>query len=298
VVLGLSPTLLSVPPVFFDRFRVQFEGTGGSPGAIQTSTDLLTWTDVYTNFYGLPVALGTSPESGTASAFYRTRPLSLQPALRLQPAEGDGFFRLEVDGAGGVPYVLQATEDWNHWMNLTTNLDGGTLAFVDWETPNFQNRFYRAWVPSILPTITALEPAWWDGTFQLRTGTIGGQPYVIQASEDLMNWTDLWVNAFGGTVDYNDFSSWYYPQRFYRAQVLPAQPELTPPTGENLVQLHLDGIGGVPYIIQTSPDEKDWTNVFTNLNGGSIEFVDTQPVDGPALFYRVIYQTVGIRGSK
>ena len=87
------------------------------------------------------------------------------------------------------------------------------------------------------------------------------------------------------------------PHRHYRVKILPAQPDLAPPSPDPLVQLHLDGLAGVPYVVEISDDQLNWMSLATNSLGGPLEFVDTQDLNSPH-FYRVNYQTTGIRGTR
>jgi hypothetical protein len=57
-----------------------------------------------------------------------------------------------------------------------------------------------------------------DGAFQAQFNATGGVTYDIQASTDLLHWSDLLLFNFGdnGPVSFTDTSATNYPRRFYR----------------------------------------------------------------------------------
>jgi hypothetical protein len=294
--LDLNPRLSLTTATATDRFRVLVSNPGVGPYVVQASTDLLYWTDIYTSLYGLPEELGVETLWGAPSTYYRTQPLSLQPTATAQIEPWSGVMQVDLAGAYGVPYVLQATYDLLEWTSLMTNNYGGAMTFYDWDGYGAPMRYYRAVVLNYLPVMTQLPPIG-DGLVHVYTETLGNQPFAIQASGDLVNWSDLYTNPWGGPVEFADDASATEPQRFYRAKILPAQPDLTWPTGEPFVQFHLDGLGGMPYVIELSTDQLNWLTIATNAAGGPMEFVDTQDPDSPPHYYRLSYQTLGIRGT-
>lgn len=50
-------------------------------------------------------------------------------------------------------------------------------------------------------------------------------------------------------------------------------------------------------MIELSTDQLNWLSIATNAVGGPLEFVDTQDPNSPPRYYRLSYQTLGIRGS-
>src|SRR4029450_1534722 len=86
-------------------------------------------------------------------------------------------------------------------------------------------------------------------------------PYTLESSQDLIHWTPVATNLYGGAFDYQDSAVASVPNRFYRAALVPppavSNPQVTfagtAPGGGSL--LRVDNATG-PYIVQTA------TNLF------------------------------------
>ena len=232
---------------------------------------------------------------GAASTFYRARPVSLQPTLTAQLFAGNTAMHLEIAGVDGVPYRLEFSNDLADWTTLVSNPFGGAMALDDWDVFSGPARFYRVVVPNLQPLLTIL-PQFGSG-FRVYTESYGAQPFALQASTNLSDWSDVATNSFGGALDFSDVAALALPHRLYRVKILPARPDLAPPNPDPLVQFHLAGLPGVPYVVEISNDQINWTSLVTNALGGPLEFVDTQNPTSPH-FYRVNYQTTGIRGTR
>jgi len=93
-----------------------------------------------TNTLGQATALVWT-QSGTSSTYPKVRVPS-----SLTPHRVDGVTQLSLSGDTDRDYVLQASTDLSHWVDLSTNTiwDG---PIVDAESGNFSHRFYRVLEP-------------------------------------------------------------------------------------------------------------------------------------------------------
>jgi hypothetical protein len=73
-----------------------------------------------------------------------------------------------------------------------------------------------------LPPIVGLSIGQSNGVRQVRVEGDIGQTYTIQCSTDLLHWL-AWTSRFNanGTISVNDTEATNYPQRFYRASLMP-----------------------------------------------------------------------------
>ncbi len=129
-----------------------------------------------------------------------------------------------------------------------------------------------------------------SGAFTMAVGIPSTLPYVILASTNLMNWQPIFTNGVPGLLNFTDYDSTNYPMRFYRMTwPVPNQPpQLSAPgmVGPGAFQMHVAGVPGVPWGVQTSSNLVDWTPVFTNQLGGAMDFVDAGITNSASRFYR------------
>jgi uncharacterized protein (TIGR03790 family) len=130
-----------------------------------------------------------------------------------------------------------------------------------------------------------------NGAFTMDVGVPGPMPYVILASTNLVNWQPIFTNVLSpGLLDFIDYDAINHPARFYRMSwpLSDQPPQLSLPdvTGAGTFQMHVDGVPGLPWAIQISSDLINWTSVFTNELGGSMDFVDTGIANSGSRFYR------------
>jgi hypothetical protein len=131
----------------------------------------------------------------------------------------DGFLTVVSNGVEQC-YVIQATTNFQTWVNVHTNsTEGSLLEFVDPAAGGQPHRFYRAIVcdPASglqIGTITQLA----NGRVQFDFTGAGGKSYVIQASTNLTDWQNIRTNVgASGPITFTDaFTN--YARRFYRVR--------------------------------------------------------------------------------
>ena len=96
----------------------------------------------------------------SAPAIPQTRP-------RLSVSNLTSSFTLHIDAPANLPYVIQVSSNLNLWSPAYTNLNGGTLDWIDPAVANSARRFYRTLVlsaPSISPQTWAPVSDWLQAT--------------------------------------------------------------------------------------------------------------------------------------
>ena len=133
----------------------------------------------------------------------------------------DGFLNVVSNGVEQC-YVIQATTDFQTWVNVHTNSTEGTLLeFADPAAGEFPKRFYRAIVcdPTSglrIGTITQLA----NGRVQFDFTGASGRSYVIQASTNLTDWQNVRTNVgVAGPISFVD-SFANFTRRFYRVRAV------------------------------------------------------------------------------
>jgi hypothetical protein len=131
----------------------------------------------------------------------------------------DGFLNVTSNGVEQC-YIIQATTDFQTWVNVHTNsTEGGLLEFADLEAGAHPKRFYRAIVcdgVSGLHIGTIAQLA--NGRVQFDFTGAGGRSYVIQASTNLTDWQNIRTNVgASGPITFTDaFTN--HARRFYRVR--------------------------------------------------------------------------------
>jgi hypothetical protein len=155
-------------------------------------------------------ASGNAVATGTAEGAIVIESLYVRPADR----NVEGYF-------GGLAdltdYVVQASTNLIEWVNVATNAPVDSfLEFMDLDAHLYPYRFYRP-----VPLGGAFGGgARLDGSkFILRLLGVAGRSYVLQASTDLANWTDLSTNvAAGGALSITNEIDPAFPYRFFRTK--------------------------------------------------------------------------------
>ena len=152
----------------------------------------------------------------------RLEPVSLNSGtIFVTPANRrpDGIVDFFLPSATDERYLIQATTDFVSWVNLSTNVAlGDFLQLVDLDAPNYPHRFYRsaAWDALVGGTLGGVQLLPGGGvTFQV-TG-FDGRAYTLQASTNLVNWTDFsMVTGNGGRISITNAIAGNQRSRFFR----------------------------------------------------------------------------------
>lgn len=169
-------------------------------------------------------------ESLAGTAFPISPWISQQPVEQIVPAGSNATFSVE---AGGPPLTYQ----WYFQVGLSNAINGATnssLTITNAQPPNWgrysvvvSNPYgsvasSQAWLLVYSNAAAALSSAFTstNGQFELtvsNAGNLGGMPYTVQASTNLIDWVPIYTNeAPFHFTDTNAFS-----QRYYRAVFAP-----------------------------------------------------------------------------
>ena len=135
---------------------------------------------------------------------------------------GGTNFQMEVYGAEGRDYTLQASTNLVNWVGILNFACTDTPTIVvDAASQNYARRFYR-----VAPLASVARPSLGVGSAR-PLGTNGldlvlfsqpGLEYRIDASSDLLNWTALTnLVSTNAVMHFMDSAATNYDRRFYRA---------------------------------------------------------------------------------
>jgi hypothetical protein len=134
-----------------------------------------------------------------------------------------GGYTLHLKGAKGQSFILQASTNLTTWVNVVidTFLDD-TLEYTDSDAAAFPQRFYRV-LPldsvfsSRVVQVAVAQPLS-AGHFQVRVLGPSGQPFVLQTSTNLLEWSEVTRGfIYGGQFDRSESIAPADEKRFYRA---------------------------------------------------------------------------------
>jgi hypothetical protein len=152
-----------------------------------------------------------------ATALTPVTGISGQVFARPVNRNSDGTVQFFLPSQPDTRYLIQATTDFVHWVNLTnTTALGNFMDLVDEDATRYPYRFYR-WVlydaAGEIGAVTLLP----GGQLSFRLSGLAGRTYVLQASSDLQAWTDLSTNvATTGTLNLTNMIDPAFPKRFFR----------------------------------------------------------------------------------
>jgi uncharacterized protein (TIGR03790 family) len=228
----------------------------------------------------------TSGNSSNCSYRATYLPDTFPPQLTPGGLDRNGAFRLHVDIASTLPYVIEASTNLTEWLPVFTNLAGGLLDFVDADTARHPRRFYRVVesVPDPRPRLS-VAGATNGGGIVLHIETAASLPYAIQVSTNSGDWTPLCTNQVGGAMDFVDLFTTNATPRFYRTWNIPAAPPtiavLDSPAGNALVRVD-NAVR--PFVVEASTNQEPWVGVVTNYVLGEVQTaVSSSPGSAAAL---------------
>lgn len=165
---------------------------------------------------------------------------------------------------------------------------------IDDSAPESSSRKYRA-VRLSPPVNGVMTNIVFDsrGAIEFEIRPLVINPFVVQASTNLINWRSIAASSTGDPMTLSDPFARYYRSRFYRlapasALTLSTRPKLvtlgtSPSKG---FQLYVESSIGSPYVIQISNDLISWSSVLTNATGGPMTYSDGDAFGAGTRFYR------------
>jgi hypothetical protein len=136
-----------------------------------------------------------------------------------------------------------------------------------------------------------------DGLFHFTINSPAGAVLTVQASTNLVNWTQIAVvTNTTGTMDFADPASASFPRRFYRVGVAGAAPSSMIIAGaarqpDGNLRFTVNGSAGLVFRVVTSTNLNpgSWLTLATLTNvTGSVQYTDTTATNHPRRFYQTI----------
>jgi hypothetical protein len=255
-------------------------------------------------------AARTFSSSGGLSAFspqisYTAGTTSAIPgAIASQLASPAGQFSFSVSGTSGFEYAVEASTNLVNWVVLGTNT--APFKFVDPAAGQFGHRFYRAvYAPDVIYTFPPMAGLLvsnfvnTSGQFSFTVMGTPSDPYAVEASTNLVNWTILATN--NAPFIFIDTNASQFSHRFYRAvpaadagltataaTTTPAAGLLTSTTANASGQFSftVTGTVGYPYAIEASTNLVNWIILATN--NAPFNFIDTNVSQFSHRYFRAV----------
>jgi len=113
-------------------------------------------------------------------------------------------------------YLIQASTNFVDWLTITNvQANADFMDLVDADAPRYPQRFYRQISYEAAGEITSVSRNGNALTFQVNA--LNGRVYLLQASTDLVHWTDVGTaNVSSGTLSFDAVIEPAVPSRFYR----------------------------------------------------------------------------------
>ncbi|HEV2327804.1 MAG TPA: TIGR03790 family protein [Verrucomicrobiae bacterium] len=226
-----------------------------------------------TNPNAVPFYVANNASAGTPGLSYSARylPNTLPPQMIPGSPNRSGAFTMAVATPAALPYVVLASTNLLTWQPVFTNNLPGLWDFIDSDSTNYPDRFYRmSWPAPHAPQVSA--PVALSQAFQMQVAGVVGEAWAVQISTDLVNWTSIFTNQAGGTMEFVDTNSAGFPSRYYRAELVtptaPAVNLLGVATNLTLVQV---SNASLPYTVGVSTNAGQWIPLATNFSIGQIQ---------------------------
>jgi hypothetical protein len=131
----------------------------------------------------------------------------------------DGSVQFFLPSEADERYLIQATTDFEQWVNLTnTTASGGFMDLMDVDAASYPHRFYR-WALADAAGKFGFVTRNIDGSLGFHFDGLAGRNYVLQASADLHGWANIRTNvAVGSSIDFNVPVEVGLPHRFFRVE--------------------------------------------------------------------------------
>ena len=231
---------------------------------------------IATNLMTVPfyVADGTPTNAPGLSYEVNYLPDSFPPQMMPMSPGKSGAFTMQVEIPSALPYVILASTNLVNWQAIfTNNTAPGALDFVDYDSTNYPARFYRmSWPAPDQPPQLSAPGFVGPGAFQMHVAGVPGEPWAVQSSTDLIEWTSLFTNQTGGAMNFTDTGATNSAGQFYRAWLVPpGSPGFTVlHMATNLTLVQVDSAMR-PYTVGVSTNSGQWTALVTNFALGQIQ---------------------------
>jgi len=136
-----------------------------------------------------------------------------------------------------------------------------------------------------------------DGLFHFTISSAAGTVLTVQASTNLVNWTQIAVvTNTTGTMDFADPASATLPMRYYRVGLAGASPATMTIAGaarqpDGNLRFTINGSAGQVFrvLAHTNVGSANWATLATLTNiTGSLQYTDTTATNHPLRFYRTV----------
>lgn len=215
------------PPVTFaavkladGSVRVDLAGPVGRDVLVEGTTNSLVWSALSTNRLVSGSASYTVRSPATNLNFRVSLvPLLLQITSVTRSALGQNVVTFE--GESGVSFQIDRSFDgvlWTLWHEGFAS--HGKMSYTDEATVPATAR-YRVKALDTPPILASVGSYVGTGAFRIDAVGSAGQPFLVEASGDLVRWTPVFTNVFSfttGQMTYIDTNVVSNPRRFYRVR--------------------------------------------------------------------------------
>jgi hypothetical protein len=129
---------------------------------------------------------------------------------------GDGTVQFFLPSTNDGRYLIQASTNFVDWLTITNvQANADFMDLIDADASRFPYRFYRPILYEAAGEITGVTRNGNGLTFQVNA--LNGRAYLLQASTDLVHWTDVGTGAVSsGTLSFDAAIEPGVSWKFYR----------------------------------------------------------------------------------